>query len=127
MPTSAGCLQALRDEGLAERTLVFFTSDNGPWLTQEGARGLGRLAERRQGEHVGGRHARAGNRLDAGQRFPPAPYRSELASTLDLLPTACKLAGIEPPADRPLDGYEITAAARRRQKSAERDVLLSRL
>ena len=25
-------LQTLRDEGLAENTLVFFTSDNGPWL-----------------------------------------------------------------------------------------------
>ena len=26
-------LQTLRDEGLAEKTLVVFTSDNGPWLT----------------------------------------------------------------------------------------------
>ena len=27
-------LQTLRDEKLAENTLVIFTSDNGPWLTQ---------------------------------------------------------------------------------------------
>src|SRR5262249_57137668 len=28
-------LKALRDEGLEKNTLVIFTSDNGPWLTQD--------------------------------------------------------------------------------------------
>lgn len=41
--------------------------------------------------------------LEAGKRV------TELSSTLDLLPTFAALAGTEPPSDRVLDGYDLTA------------------
>jgi len=102
-------LKALREANVAERTLVIFTSDNGPWLTQG-----------EQGGSAGLLRDGKGSTWEGGMREPaiawwpgtvPAGSVShELASTLDLLPTFCALAGVEPPADRPLDGYDLSAA-----------------
>lgn len=99
-------LDCLREEGLGNRTLVVFTSDNGPWLIQN-----------EQGGSAGLLRDGKGSTWEGGMREPaifwqpgtvPAGMVSaELASTLDLLPTLCKLAGVEPPSDRPLDGYDI--------------------
>ncbi len=62
----ARCSKALRERKLAGKTLVFFTSDNGPWLIQGLAgRHRGSVA-RGKGQHLGRRHARAGHRLVAG-------------------------------------------------------------
>jgi arylsulfatase A-like enzyme len=102
-------LQALRDEKLAERTLVFFTSDNGPWLTQG-----------EQGGSAGLLRDGKGSTWEGGMREPAIAWRPgtvpagaishELASTLDFLPTFCAQASAELPTDRPLDGYDITPA-----------------
>jgi arylsulfatase A len=99
-------LQTLRDEKFAERTLVLFTSDNGPWLTQAD-----------QGGSAGLLKDGKGSTWEGGMRVPAIAWMPgtvaegvvshELASTLDLLPTACAMAGIEPPSDRPLDGYNL--------------------
>src|SRR5262249_31011639 len=43
---------------------------------------------------------------------PSSAVSTELASTLDLLPTFCSLAGITPPNDRTLDGYDMSVALR---------------
>jgi len=103
-------LDALRDGGLAEDTLVVFTSDNGPWLTQ----GL-------QGGSAGLLRDGKGSTWEGGMRVPGIAWRpgmiapgvtAELASTLDLLPTVCALAGVAPPADRPLDGYDLAPLLR---------------
>ena len=95
----------LKELGLEKRTLVVFTSDNGPWAifdTHGGTAGLLRGAK--------------GGTFEGGMREPtvmwwpgivePAVVR-DLGSTLDLLPTFCSLAGIEPPSDRVLDGYDL--------------------
>jgi arylsulfatase A-like enzyme len=102
-------LQALRDENLAERTLVIFTSDNGPWLIQG-----------EQGGSAGLLKDGKGSTWEGGMRGPglawlpgwiPADSVSrELASTLDILPTVAVLAGATLPIDRPLDGYDISSA-----------------
>jgi arylsulfatase A len=102
-------LQTLRDEKLAEKTLVIFTSDNGPWLTQG-----------EQGGSAGLLKDGKGSTWEGGMREPAIVWRpgtvpagavsTELASTLDLLPTICGQAGIKAPEDRTLDGYDITAA-----------------
>jgi arylsulfatase A len=101
-------LKTLRDEGLAEKTLVLFTSDNGPWLTQG-----------EQGGSAGLLKDGKGSTWEGGMRVPCLAWmpgtvpsgitNAELASTLDLLPTICSLAGIEPPRDRLLDGYDVLA------------------
>ncbi|MEX0712557.1 MAG: sulfatase [Pirellulales bacterium] len=98
-------LAALRTEGLAEKTLVIFTSDNGPWLTQ-GAQG-GSAGLLRDGK---------GSTWEGGMRVPGIAWMpgritpavtSQPASTLDLLPTALALAGAAPPAGVALDGRDL--------------------
>jgi arylsulfatase A-like enzyme len=99
-------LSALSNAGIAERTLVFFTSDNGPWLImgdQGGSAGLLRDGK--------------GSTWEGGMRVPgiawmPGRIRpgvtSELAHTMDLLPTALALAGIAPPDGVTLDGADLS-------------------
>jgi arylsulfatase A len=100
-------LDTLRDEKLAERTLVIFTSDNGPWITyQEQGGSAGLLRDGKGSTWEGGMREPA--IVWRPGTVPPGSLSLELTSTLDLLPTICSLAGIEVPKDRPLDGYDIT-------------------
>lgn len=100
-------LAALRRLKLAENTLVFFTSDNGPWLNQKqngGSAGL--LRDGKAGTWEGGHRVPAiawwPGRIQAGR------VTSELMSALDLFPTCAALAGAALPAGRPLDGMDQT-------------------
>jgi arylsulfatase A-like enzyme len=104
---SAGqILDTLRELGLDRRTLVIFTSDNGPWL----ARG-------EHGGSAGALRAGKGTTYDGGVRVPCIMWRPgtipantvcrEVASTMDFLPTFAALAGKKPPADRTIDGHDI--------------------
>ena len=99
-------LDALAAAGLDRQTLVIFTSDNGPWLPY-GAHGGS------AGPFASGK----GTTWEGGVRTPaifwwPGTIRPEvvtdLASSLDLFPTAARLAGAERPADRPIDGFDLT-------------------
>ena len=114
----------LQELGLQERTLVVFTSDNGPWLifdTHGGSAGLLR----------GGK----GDTFEGGMREPtifwgpglvaPAVVR-DMGSTLDLLPTFCALAGVEPPGDRILDGHDLGPALRGDGPSPREEMLFYR-
>jgi len=98
-------LETLRREGLAENTLVVFTSDNGPWLEFDQHGGSAGLL--REGK---------GCTYEGGMREPcimwwpgmikPAVVH-DLGTTMDLLPTILRLAGAEVPADRVLDGFDL--------------------
>src|SRR5205085_9562306 len=91
-------LEFLRSERLTDNTLVFFTSDNGPWLTQRLNGGSAWLLTDGKG-----------STWEGGQRVPciawwpghikPNTVTSELACNLDLFPTALSLAGAEIPKD----------------------------
>jgi arylsulfatase A len=99
-------LDALRREGLAEKTLVFFTSDNGPWLTMGN-----------QGGSAGVLREGKGSTWEGGMRVPgvawwpgriqPAITR-ELASTMDLFATALALGGAPSPRNVPIDGRDLS-------------------
>jgi arylsulfatase A-like enzyme len=100
-------LQTLRDEGLSRDTLVVFTSDNGPWLIQNqhgGSAGL--LRDGKGSTWEGGMREPflvwGPGRVPAGRTMP------DLVSTLDLLPTLVTLAGGRPPADREMDGSDVS-------------------
>jgi arylsulfatase A-like enzyme len=100
-------LQTLRDEGLSRDTLVVFTSDNGPWLIQNqhgGSAGL--LRDGKGSTWEGGMREPflvwGPGRVPAGRTVP------DLVSTLDLLPTLVTLAGGRPPADREMDGSDVS-------------------
>lgn len=100
-------LDALRENGLDEQTLVVFTSDNGPWLARgEDGGSAGPLREGKGTTFEGGMRepaiARWPGRIGAG-RVEHAP-----AITMDLFPTFIRLAGGKPPEDRELDGRDIS-------------------
>ena len=101
-------MDVLEENGLAENTLVFFTSDNGPWLaygTHGGSAGLLR----------GGK----GMTWEGGMREPaiawwpgtisPGEVTGAITTTMDLFPTALEMAGIEPPSDRIIDGRSLVS------------------
>ncbi len=98
-------LQALKDQGLDERTLVIFSSDNGPWLSYGDHGGsAGPLREGKQTAWEGG------VRVPCLMRWPgvvPAGrVCHEPVMTIDLLPTLARLAGAPLPA-LPIDGLDI--------------------
>jgi arylsulfatase A len=99
-------LEALRKEKLAENTLVFFTSDNGPWLIfneQGGSAGL--LREGKGSTWEGGMRV-PGIAWWPGKIKPAVSH--ELACTMDLFTTSLTLAGVPVPKDRPIDGVDMS-------------------
>ena len=96
----------LRELKLADNTLVIFTSDNGPWLTQ--GRNGGTADPLRGGK---------GGTYEGGMREPtiawwpghiaPGTTSDAVAGKIDLLPTFVKLAGGAVPTDRKIDGVDI--------------------
>ncbi|MBM83867.1 MAG: arylsulfatase [Planctomycetaceae bacterium] len=94
-------LKTIREVGVAENTLVLFTSDNGP------AGGLS----------AGPLRGRKGSGFEGGHREPTVvwwpgtiPAGSEcheMATAMDLFPTFAKLAGTKAPSDRVIDGKDI--------------------
>ncbi len=98
-------LQCLRQEGLASNTLVFFSSDNGPWLIF--------------GDHGGSATPLRGGKREVWEggfrvpgifwwpgRIPPGRTCSEVATLMDVLPTIVRLAGSDLP-KRTIDGKDI--------------------
>lgn len=103
-------LDALRAAGVDQRTLVIFTSDNGPWLPF-----------RTHGGSAGALRAGKGTTWEGGVRAPaifwwPGTVRpgvvTDLGSGLDLLVTAAAIAGANPLTDRVIDGVDLTAPLR---------------
>ncbi len=101
-------LKTLKDQGLAENTLVVFTSDNGPW-TLMGTETGGSAGLLRDGK---------GSTWEGGMRVPgifwwPGKIRpsvtTNVAGTMDLFPTAVKLAGGTVPKDRLMDGVDLSS------------------
>jgi arylsulfatase A len=98
-------LEAIKAASLDERTLVIFTSDNGPWLSY--------------GDHGGSTPFREGKgtTFEGGVRvpfvarwpghLPKGLVRDIPAMTIDLMPTIAALAGARVPQDRVIDGRDI--------------------
>jgi len=107
----ARLLATLDELGEAANTFVLFTSDNGPETLQRYPTGI---------HSYGSPGPLRGMKLhiyDGGIRVPgiirwpghtrPGQVVSEPVCSLDLLPTFCAIAGIEPPHDRRLDGANL--------------------
>lgn len=111
-------LEALRTAGIAEKTLVVFTSDNGPWLImgdQGGSAGLLRDGK--------------GSTWEGGMRVPGIAWMpgkikpgvtSQLAGTIDLLPTALALSGAKVADKVAIDGVDLTPLLFEGQSLTER-------
>jgi arylsulfatase A-like enzyme len=93
-------VKALKELGLDKKTLVMFTSDNGP-----------------NGGSAGILRGMKGQVFEGGMREPlvaswpgtirPGTVCRQPASMLDLFTTVIRLAGGAPPKDRPIDGRDI--------------------
>ena len=109
-------LDTLKKNGLDDNTLVIFTSDNGPGLYRRGSP-----------EHAAPLSGGKGSTLEGGMReptvvrwpghIPAGKDNDELMTAMDLLPTFAKLAGAEIPADRTIDGKDISGVLTGQQKS----------
>lgn len=99
-------LDTLRELNLEERTLVFFTSDNGPWLIYDTHGGTAGLL--REGK---------GSTWEGGMRVPgiawwpgtvePGRITPALGTTMDLFTTALTMADAPIPDDRRIDGVDL--------------------
>ncbi len=111
-------LATLRELGIDERTLVVFTSDNGPRVSGIGRKG-NLFGRRGGGGSAGPLRGNKGSTWDGGMRVPAIfrwPGRipaggvtGEVASIADLFPTLAGFAGAPLPAGRPLDGRSLAA------------------
>jgi arylsulfatase A len=97
----------LRETKLADNTYVIFATDNGPWLTFKHHGGsAGPLREGKFSTFEGGH--RVPCIIWAPGRIPAGTQCDALASTIDLLPTIAALTHTKLPANRPIDGVDIT-------------------
>jgi arylsulfatase A-like enzyme len=104
-------LDALKGNNLDEKTLVIFTSDNGPWLYFGDHGGSsGGLREGKTTTFEGG--ARVPCVMRWPGTIPGAKTCREVAATIDLLPTFAALCGATLPDDRIIDGKDISPLMR---------------
>ncbi|MFQ5731221.1 MAG: sulfatase-like hydrolase/transferase, partial [Planctomycetaceae bacterium] len=97
----------LKKHKLDKSTIVWFTSDNGPWLIFKEHGGSAGLLR-------GGK----GSTWEGGMREPaivwwpgriqPGVVSQELAGTMDIYTTSLKLAGAKIPEDRVVDGVDLS-------------------
>ena len=112
-------LDAVREAGIGENTLVIWCSDNGPTNYSWPDSGFTPF----RGE--------VGTGLEGGIRCPailwwpgtiePGWVSNEIMSTLDLFNTFVSLGGAEVPTDRPIDGVDQTAFLVGDQESSNRE------
>jgi arylsulfatase A-like enzyme len=98
-------LRTLEELKIDDRTLVVFTSDNGPWLSYgDHAGSAGPLREGKGTSFEGGIREPFLARWPGA--IPAGTVCREVAATIDLLPTFAALGGATPP-DLPIDGKDI--------------------
>ncbi len=99
-------LETLKSTGLDEKTLVIFTSDNGPWVGYGiDAGSAGQLRGSKGTLFDGG--IRVPSIMRWPGQIPEGLVTSEIASNMDIFPTLAKLAGGAPPPDRTIDGRDL--------------------
>ncbi len=113
-------LEALRKQGLAQDTLVVFTSDNGPWLVKGS-----------DGGSAGPLRGGKGSTWEGGMREPTLAWwpghvpadsvNDAVAGTIDLLPTFVALAGGVVPPSPVIDGRDITPILLGQSKESARE------
>jgi arylsulfatase A len=113
-------MDTLKELGLDEKTLVIFTSDNGPWLIKGSDAGSALPLRGGKGGTFEG-----GVRVPTLVRWPgkiaPGSVCNTVAGTIDLLPTLVSLAGGNVPSDPVIDGRDISALLLGKTKEAQRE------
>lgn len=117
-------LKTLKELGLADNTIVVFTSDNGPWLPFKN-----------NGGSAGLLRAGKGTTWEGGMREPaifwgPGLIKpglvNDLGSTMDLFTTFSSMAGADIPDDRIIDGMDLSGTLLNRSASPRKSILYYR-
>jgi arylsulfatase A-like enzyme len=113
-------LDTLCELKLESRTLVIFSSDNGPWLTMG-----------KDGGEAGPLRGGKGSTFEGGVRVPtiawwpgtiaPGNACDAVAGNIDLLPTFVSLVGGSVPSDRKIDGRDLSPLLRGQSKESPRE------
>lgn len=114
-------LDTLRDLNLTEKTLILFSSDNGPWQVNPHEGGL-----------AGPLRGAKGSTYEGGMREPtivawpghiaPGSSTDVVTGNIDILPTFVHLAGGAVPTDRKIDGADISDLLLGKSKESPRKV-----
>jgi arylsulfatase A len=100
-------IDAVARQGLEERTLFLFTSDNGPWLPYGNHAGSsGGLREGKQSSFEGGVRVPMIARWPG--TIPAGSVQHEPTMTIDIFPTIASFTGAELPS-HPIDGLDISS------------------
>ena len=120
-------LEALQAQGLADNTLVFFTSDNGPWLNLPERMVVGGV-ERWHAGSKGPLRGAKGSTYEGGFRVPAiirwpgliesGGVSSDPVSALDIYATLVSAGGGQLPKDRKVDGQDLTQFMAGQQEQA---------
>jgi arylsulfatase A-like enzyme len=112
-------LDKVRALGIERDTIVFLTSDNGPWF---------------EGSTDGLRDRKGGAGYDGGYRVPLIAWGPDriragartdaILCGVDFLPTFCRLAELELPEGVELDGRDVTGVLTRGEASPHEEILL---
>jgi arylsulfatase A len=114
-------MKALETRGLRENTVVFFTSDNGPegdGVKSAGRGSQGGLRGRKRDLHEGGIRVPGLARWPG--HIPPGSVSEVAVIGSDLFPTFLAAAGVKAPADRVIDGIDVTEVLSGADRSVER-------
>ncbi len=112
-------MDRLERHGIDGNTVVIFTSDNGPWLNfGDSAGSAGPLREGKGTMFEGGPRVPCIVRWPA--RIPAGRVTSEIATTMDLLPTIAAWTGAPRPA-LPIDGLDLGPLLAGRTETGPRD------
>lgn len=113
-------LQLLREENLADNTIVLFTSDNGPWLPTGVSGGSAGLLQNGKGSTWEG-----GFRVPCiiwGPNTITPKVVSDLGTTMDVFTTFSKLAGAPVHNDRNYDGMDLSSVLLHGNESPRNEV-----
>lgn len=99
-------MKAVKENGIEENTLIIFFSDNGPWLSYGNHGGSnGELRDGKFSVFEGG--FRVPCVMSFPKMIPSGSVSDQLVSSLDFLPTLCKLSGANMP-EKKIDGVDVT-------------------
>jgi len=100
-------LTTLESLGIADNTFIVYTSDNGPWLSKKHHGGCALPLRAGKGTtYEGGMREPTVMRWPA--RIKPGQTCSQVAATIDLLPTFAAIVGARLDPSRPIDGLDIS-------------------
>jgi len=115
-------MQKMEDNGFDENTVIFYTSDNGPWLK-----------EKLQGGSAGLFYEGKGTTWEGGFRVPSfirwkskieeRQISQEMTSTVDIFTTILSLSNIDLPTDRIIDGVDLSPILFKKTYNLNRDCI----